>query len=310
MPNENENTGTETSQVNANADPISNEIDPRLNSTYGEVLPDALNELMGLGEDSEVGEPNPQTSTDGVANTPEGQQGQPVQPGTQTQTTPAAQSPAVDPGIAAMQDSLNQLVTLAKQGGQKPKQEGNESADPFSVEPQFDFTPSPQIINMLASEDPNERTQALAAVCNGVAVSVYKQTMQQISQAWKDLPNMIQGNINTAQVAQRVYTDFYSKNKDLDSDALRPVVQRVGQALMQEMLARGVTPTWNEQFANIVAQKTRELLKMPAASATPPGQPATQAAPATFGGSGGGGADKANRFRKKANSQQEFMDEL
>lgn len=296
-------------------------------SRYGEVMPESIMNFMppevnpqAAGAEGE--QPPPTDGPNGPGTPPEGQQqGQgtdpAAQPGMPNEQTPQGNQPPVDPTVAALQHQVQHLTGLLQQQGQQPQGEGQNNDDPLGVMPDYTFNVNPQLLSMLASEDPNERGQAIAALSQGIAQTVHTQVANMVRQVRDGIPTTITEHVQNHAMQQQVHTDFYGKYPELDRPELKQVVQRAALTIMQQQMNMGIQPVWNEQLRDQVATYVKQTLGMQVTAPNPAPDPNNPVPPGTpvdpppmFGGNSGGGANQTGRFKKGPTSQQDFMNEL
>ena len=303
--------------VSADA-PISEELQSDLQSRYGDVLPDVIQDLMPqetpVVAKTEGGEKTDPQPNDGTAPSADG--GQPAQPATTTTQPEGGVQPDELAQAKVMIANLQNLVQSQAAPVQTPAaQPGGEQqpVNPLEVIPDYDFDMPDQLVTMLASEDPVERKQALNSLTKGIAQTVHQQTMKTvagvITQMQTDIPNATMQQFQQQQLQSQVAGDFYGKFPNLNNDAIKPSVRQVAEQLMKSDLLLGIQPAWTPAFMDRVAAGVNALFGQPIpetpAPATPPVDP-----PASFGGANGGGAMQANTLAKGVTTQQDHINSL
>lgn len=294
-----------------------NDID--LASRYGDELPDVVQSLLPSG--NEAGEePIAQPQTPGGA-VPPTDGSQPAVPQAQPGTQPVTQQPQPQPGvtpdpIAQVQQQIAGLTqVLSSQQAQTQAPQGEPAADPLETVPEYNFDIPDQLVNMMASEDPAERKQAMASLVRGVSQTIHQQLTETIKGVRDSVPQSIGQAIQMQELSRTVNTDFYGKYPTLNTDQMRPIVKSTAEALMKQDIAMGIQPQWTPQFMERVGVAVNQLLgpqAAPAAVAPNNGVPAAPAAPAATeppAAFGAGGANHAGKMGKTRTTQQDIMDQ-
>jgi ribosomal 50S subunit-associated protein YjgA (DUF615 family) len=209
--------------------------------------------------------------------------GQQAQPESVTQTqqetggTPAVQ-PQAQPALTveqlmAQNAELLNVVKSLQQPQVQPNQQQQQiqgqangqhahqvQPETLTQIPSYDFNIPDQLVNMLASEDPVERKQALAATVQGVATTVHQQVLQQVGTIVQHLQTTIPQQIAQAQqaaaVRQHVVSDFYGKYPQLDTPELRTVVQTIANQYFATN-----PPQWNATARDAIAAKVVQAIQ-------------------------------------------------
>lgn len=186
---------------------------------------------------------------------------------------PPAAAAAANPEAALLKQQLDQAMLLLQQYQQQPQQppgakppEGQPSGEAI---PPYNFTVPPQLMQMMESENPAERQQAIGAVMQGTAQAVHKTLLQEFGKVMQGIPALMQAAIQQHSAAQEVFNDFYGTYKELNRPELRQLVVGVAQQVIQESRATG----WSPQLRDAVAGRIFQLLGHKPAQTPPVGAP-------------------------------------
>lgn len=179
--------------------------------------------------------------------------------------------------------ALRELQEQVKQfTSQQPNQQQQAPANADGnndAEMSYQFNIPPQLMRMMDSEDPAERQQGITHFANGVANEVHKNIMGQMQQAFTGyVPQLVQQMLQTTTVQKQVFDDFYGKYPELNRPELYPMVQNVGQAVMQETGLK----QWSPQLRDAIAKRMQAILNggaMPTTQAPAPQPTAPQQQP-------------------------------
>ncbi len=203
--------------------------------------------------------------------TPEGE-GEPLEPGT-TDVTPPSDEEAAAAAVAA--ETAEKAVLLQRIAAleQRPPPAATPPAAPAaaSSEPAFAFAIPDELMNLLGSEDLGERKQAVSALSQGIAKETYRAAMSQVTEAFKQMPRIVQAALEQQNSSRSVFEDFYGAHTDLNRPELRPVIMETAKSVMAAEAARlGVQVSqmpWSADLRDKVAARAREVLGIKAASA-------------------------------------------
>lgn len=181
-----------------------------------------------------------------------------------------------------------QLAGKQQQQPQQPKQQQQQQkAQPEKQSqsqqpdvPDYQFTIPDQLVDMLASEDVNERRTAIGALATGLARNIHQSIMQSVETTmaprFEQLPQTMQQMQQVRETAKTVHQDFYGKFKELNKQEYYPIVTEIAREVMQEM----GTQQWSEKVRDEIGKRTRERLGFKPKA---PQQTQTKAPPAKKG---------------------------
>lgn len=199
---------------------------------------------------------------------------------------PAAQPPAVgeSPEMKTLREQLDAMRRDYDQLRRSLPQPGvQQGASPTPPAPKDDGLAQryaiqvPQtILEAMASEDGNLRSQGLAALVQGLGVHIHRNVMRDAQALLQtQVPTMMQSRENAQQTATRIREDFYGKFKQLNNPVFFPIVQ---QFAAQEMARLG-TSEWSDSVRDavgngVIAAMAAAGLQL-AQAAPPPAAPPT-----------------------------------
>jgi len=202
---------------------------------------------------------------------------------------PAKPEAPKEPADSESAKLLKELVQMQRDSlaASKPAAPA-EPAKTAPVDPTYDFEIPERLITALRGEDPVQFQQGLSALAKGIGQAVHKQVVDHVLAQVKELiPSMdklvpdVLTQVNAQQYASKVYTDFYTVNKDLDTPELRPIVVQAAQLLIKNKGEDKVV--WNAAFMNEVSALVR-MTTGKQAPATPVQKPAKAPSLASRGG--------------------------
>lgn len=193
-----------------------------------------------------------------------------------TASAPSAQpaAPAENPEQALLKKQLADAQTLLQQyqqlhsaqsPAQQPAQPAGDGVPPYA------FNVPPQLLQMLESEVPAERQQAVGAIMTGTARAVHQTMLGEFSKVLEGIPTLIQQAIQHNARSQQIFHDFYGKFPDLNIPALRPLVIGVAEQVVKESGAN----EWSAQIRDVIGQRVMAML-----GRAPQGAPAPAPTPA------------------------------
>lgn len=209
------------------------------------------------------------------------------------EAAPAEVKPSVPPvpSVPAGKTDAEQLAELRKeleiqkqvaaalaQQRQAPQAQGQvpqQQQDPLE-QFRYDFQVPDPLVAAMSSEIPEERKYAITSLVNGVAASIHARIAQETQQQLQHgVPQMIAQAEQTRSTAQRVENDFYGTHKDLDRPELRPFIQQLAVALMQETGKM----EWSPEFRDALAHRARSVFGTQVPAPLPPAPLPQQTAP-------------------------------
>lgn len=220
---------------------------------------------------------------------------------------PVAATPQPNVELTALQQELAELRRQLTEGGrQPPQQQPGQQEDQVlqqrrqMLEKYFVNFPQP-IMQAFLGEDPNARIQALGAMLAVQAARVEEAVMQQVrSEMGQYVPRELETRERDRTERQRINSEFYSENKDLDNPVARMIVVEAAKAVIQQT----GRASWTPAFKATIAAKAREMIKML------PGQQQVQTRPAVFVQPSTRGGPGTNSQRPAVNSPEAIADSL
>ncbi len=179
-------------------------------------------------------------------------------------------TPTVPPEVETLKQEVAALRALVA-AGVNPAQAQQQPAQPqqedfFKDIPQYPVQVPDQLFDAMNSEDVNTRRGALNALLSTHGRIVHAMVTRDMTARIAALvPQQVQ-QITQRQTEERaVFDDFYTRHKDLNNPALRPMVVQVAAQVMQQQNSTQYTP----QIGDIIAERTRSVLRqlVPQASA-------------------------------------------
>jgi hypothetical protein len=193
------------------------------------------------------------------------------------------------------------------QQGAQPGQDGQMGANQQGQDgqqeplPNYQFQIPDQLLQMMDSDDPAQRKQALTYLGQGVAQSVHQMVRQEMAQKMgrmqQELPQTIQQQQAAQAQQKQIFDDFYGTYQDLNRPELRPTIVEVAKAVAGEYQQRGVPVSWGPEFKQAVANRVYQVLgrqpgQQPAAQPQQPQRQPSQ--PRNFGGNARRGVGQAD----------------
>lgn len=216
-------------------------------------------------------------------------------------------NPELQKYIEQNQELLKQVVSGKSEG--ESKQTGEEDAsqeDIWSQVPSYDYNVPDQLVEMMGSEDPAERKQAMSYLVKGVAQGIHQQIMSTVGSQFQNLqqniPQTVQQMQQTQAIQQQVATDFYGKYPELNDPNVIPIVQNVAK----QVLATHGGDQWSPEVRDQIGNQVKQILGKFAgnqSAGTPPRKPANP--PATF--QNGGASSRSSVTGAKPTTQQEHI---
>lgn len=222
-----------------------------------------------------------------------------------TTPAPVAATPQPNAEITALQQELAELrgQLAASRQPQQPQPSNEDQAvqrtRQLLEKYQVSF-PQP-IMAAFLGEDPNARIQALGAMLAVQAARVEESVMQQVrSEMGQYVPQELATRERDRVERQRINSEFYSENKDLDNPVARMLVVQAARTVMQET----GRAQWTPAFKAAVAARAREMIKML------PGQQQAQVRPPVFTQPGTRGGPVGGSRAPSPNSPEAIADSL
>ncbi|MGI9610005.1 MAG: hypothetical protein ACR2NL_06895 [Acidimicrobiia bacterium] len=224
--------------------------------------------------------------------TPPVQQVQQPQDPTQPQQPPVQQPPVESPELTLMRQSLeqsNQLVAQLQSQMASMQQQQQQPAPqqpgilPQQQQPQADplqgnyrFQMPAELVNGLASEDANIRSQALTFLVENTGKQIHQQVLSSVQQMIpQQVAPIVQQHQAQAQHDTTVYNDFYGTYPNLNQPQYRPIVREAADAV----LARYPNVPWSDQLKAAIGQEAVQRInnlatgmQQPYAQPVPPQQ--------------------------------------
>ena len=191
--------------------------------------------------------------------------------------------PEPAPEVKALRDELETLRAQVAANAPKPAPQ----APPEVQLPEYNFTLPKEMVDLLGSEDPAQRSQGLQAFARGIARGTHHQVVTEMRKELASvLPMLIAQNVTGHSERQKIRSDFYGKYPEFDSDDLRPMVDNVARQVAKETGAKGWTPDLRDKIALRMRAIAQGIIPGPAPAAPQVPAPAPQPKPPGFIGSG------------------------
>lgn len=202
------------------------------------------------------GQPTPQEPLQPLA-----QQVPGAPPATKEPAAPP-QQPAQSPQEAAL---AAQVKTLMQQVGNLSSQlqqvqsgaltQAQQQKQAQDLANSYNFQIPAEYQAALDSENPTMRAQALAAIINGVAQTVHKQTLQDVDRRIEGVQPVIQQRISEAQQQAEIKNDMYGTYPELSN-----MMEQVAAVAMQ-MQNQGLTNgQWSADLRDSIAERLAPLV--------------------------------------------------
>lgn len=187
-----------------------------------------------------------------------------------------------------------------QQGQTGAPQQGQDQSQGQEALPNYQFQIPDELLQMMDSDDPAQRKQALTYLGQGVAQSVHQMVRQEMTDKMgrlqQELPQTIQQQ-QAAQAQQRqIFDDFYGTYQDLNRPELRPTIVEVAKAVAGEYQQKGMPVSWGPEFKQTVANRVYQVLgRQPGQQAPQQQAPARKSSqPRNFGGNARRGVGQAD----------------
>jgi hypothetical protein len=155
-----------------------------------------------------------------------------------------------------------QMQELQKQLSSKDEGQQEEAGKQDDTVPSYQFQIPDQIVNGLASEDENERRNAVSALVSGIGQSVHAQMQQQFREEMeKRIQRFQQESSQTSEQttqAERIKQDYFGQYPRHDNDLIRPLVRTKSQEVLKEWGVREWTPRVRDEIAKRVDADLRK----------------------------------------------------
>lgn len=143
---------------------------------------------------------------------------------------------------------------------EKPKEVETPTAEQEvqEIASKYNFNVQPDLVEAMQSDDTGVSAGALNSIVLGTALAVHKAVREEYMEKISDLEKRLVGRVNGAAQAaskEEAVNQFYATYPQLNSPAIRPIVQQVAI----EQAKKGAV--WGEQTMLAIAQQTREVLK-------------------------------------------------
>lgn len=171
--------------------------------------------------------------------------------------------------LTQLRDQVNQLMGAQQAQGQGQGQ-GQEQGQGSAI-PAYDFNVPDKMMEMMDSADPTQRKQALAQMLKGTAQAVHQNVYNQFGQALQQLrqeiPQQAQQTMQQTSQVQQVNKDFFGTYPELNRTELQPMIQSVGQQVLQEFQQRGKrVDSWTPELRDEIGKRARQVLQTAAGS--------------------------------------------
>lgn len=232
------------------------------------------------GDASEVAPevaPKPETAFDEPAEQPkESKAAPPVEP-------PSEEDDPGEPDeLAVMREQLAALKNELAEA-KVPKQQKEAPAPEVEDDtPNYQFSIDDRLLDGLASEDVEDRRNAIVALTSGLARNIHKTVMGAVQSKFgpkfEEIPQQIQQMSQVRETARTVYSDFYGKYPTLQKPDYIPTIQAVSREVMQERK----TDKWSAEMRDEIAKRAMQRLGFKPKVAPPPSKPAKGSSPVIF----------------------------
>lgn len=179
-------------------------------------------------------------------------------------TAPApAATPAADPnaqngqpsGEAALIAAAQNLSAAADKLQAPAPAQQQQQVQPKDDLPPYLYDIPPQLVDALASENPQQRTAALQTIVAGTARAVHGEMLKVINDLRTALPSQFQQMMQAHNFRETVRRDFYGQYPMLQNEALAPIVGQATQQVLAEAAAQGRGVNWGPQMAQAIAER-------------------------------------------------------
>jgi hypothetical protein len=148
--------------------------------------------------------------------------------------------------MGQIQQQQTQVPTATQAAGQQ--QQG-------PPQPQFNMQIPQQYMAALGGEDPGQATQAMNAIINGVAQTVYQQAMRDVDQRFERYTPVVQQQVQAAQQDGEIKRDMYGTYPELRS--MMSQVAAVAEQLHQSGQSNG---QWSPDLRDAIAERLAPLV--------------------------------------------------
>lgn len=132
-------------------------------------------------------------------------------------------------------------------------------------------------MQMMASEDVNERMQGVTTLVNGIGEMVHETVMNEVRQLMEsvrtEVPQQIQATAREREQSQALFNDFYGKYPMLNNPRLYGIVTATAAELAQQMGVNGWTPEFRDRLGQEVLKTLGWQAGAPAAQPKPGARP-------------------------------------
>lgn len=214
----------------------------------------------GEGGDPPAGDPPPSGGTPPPAPSDEENQEDVLQTGGEE---PPAPPPPVPPTPVSRQD-LEQLIS--RQTEVITRATTPPAPQPQAPQNRFNLGVPDALVNALRSEDPQQFTNGVGALINGLANHLWNEMSAHLKTQMEELTNSVPRYIDSyasqARQQEDVARDFYGTYPQLDSPMLKTMVQTVGSQIAQEWAQSGRSLSWSPQLRDEIANRIFTHLPM------------------------------------------------
>lgn len=162
----------------------------------------------------------------------------------------------------ALMETLKTLQNAQEtQGAQKGADGDASKVDPDAPKiPEYKFDIPAQLMQLLDSENPTERTQGIGYLVQGVAQTIHSTLAREMydmrAKLLESMPNIVETMLTEFNQAQSTTNDFYSTYPQFNKPELKPFIESVAMQVAQEL---GVD-TWSPQLRDAIAQRATSIL--------------------------------------------------
>jgi hypothetical protein len=178
-----------------------------------------------------------------------------AQPETKVEPPPADWKERLALAEQAARDAAQRADAVIRQVQPQTKEEKpKELNNPFNV------AVPPRVVEDLANEDANVRTNALNFIVNQTAAMAYIRAKEEfnseLAKLRQELPLVAQSTVTQASEIERTHKDFYGAFPDLDRPELRNLVVSTAQQVMSELNVG----SWSPALRDAIGRRVRQII--------------------------------------------------
>lgn len=171
---------------------------------------------------------------------------------------PVQQTPQESAMQGQIQGLLQQVQNLTQQvsATNLEAQRAGTTAPGAAPAPVFNMQVPQQYADAIASEDPAMRAQAINGLVNGVAETVYRQTMTDVGKKIEQLTPNVQAQVQEATNQAEIVRDMYGTYPELNG--MRDMVVATATQLQGQNI--GMFNNWSPDFRDAIAERLSPLV--------------------------------------------------